>query len=189
MQLTRLTAAYRIAAEAHARQLRRGQAGVVYVDHPCEVADLVARDGGTESDVIAALLHYLVNEEALGLDEIERQFGAEVAALTTGLVRDPRWADLDLKARKAAQAEHLERQPAAVKRIKIADQTCNLRDLARDPQAWDVARARAYVAGATRVVAAIREASPTLAAKFDDARDRALAALAGSMDASAEDRE
>ncbi len=186
MQLTRLTAAYRIAAEAHARQLRRGQAGVVYVDHPCEVADLVARDGGTESDVIAALLHYLVNEEALGLDEIERQFGAEVAALTAGLVRDPRWADLDLKARKAA---HLERQPAAVKRIKIADQTCNLRDLARDPQAWDVARARAYVAGATRVVAAIREASPTLAAKFDDARDRALAALAGSMDASAEDRE
>ncbi len=186
MQLTRLTAAYRIAAEAHARQLRRGQAGVVYVDHPCEVADLVARDGGTESDVIAALLHYLVNEEALGLDEIERQFGAEVATLTAGLVRDPRWADLDLKARKAA---HLERQPAAVKRIKIADQTCNLRDLARDPQAWDVARARAYVAGATRVVAAIREASPTLAAKFDDARDRALAALAGSMDASAEDRE
>jgi hypothetical protein len=64
-----------------------------------------------------------------------------------------------------------------VRRIGIADQTANVRDVGRLPQGWDPADARACIAGAAEVVDACRGADPALEAAFDAARRQALATL------------
>lgn len=171
-----LTRAALAAAEAHKGQTRKGGA-VPYVNHVIEVAHLVAEAGGTPEMVAAAFLHDAVADGDATGTTVEAAFGPCIATLVAGLTDAPEWKTLPREARKRRQAEHMARAPRAIRRIKIADQTSNLRDLGRLPKGWDPAEARAYIAGAAIVVDACRGADAHLEAAFDAARARALAAL------------
>ena len=170
--LERVALAYLLAARAHAGQRRKGAGDIPYVNHVAEVARLVAAEGGSEDAVIAAILHDVVEDSAMTLADVEQDFGLEVSALVAALTDDPAWADLPAPERKRRQAARLPEAPKAARMIKIADQTSNLHDLARDPSAMPPAAARGYLDASREVVAACRDASPALAARFDEAAAR-----------------
>jgi guanosine-3',5'-bis(diphosphate) 3'-pyrophosphohydrolase len=163
-----LMAALDLAAKAHAGQRRKG-GRIPYINHPVEVARLVAEDGWPEAAVIAALLHDVVEDTDVALAQIEDSFGAEVAALVDALTDRPAWEALPRPQRKRKQAEHIASAPAAAKAIKIADQTSNVLDVGRLPKGWAPGEARAYVEETALVVAAARDAAPGLAAIYDAA--------------------
>jgi guanosine-3',5'-bis(diphosphate) 3'-pyrophosphohydrolase len=165
-----------MAARAHAGQRRKG-GDVPYVGHVIEVARLVAEDGWEAPVVAAALLHDVVEDSETTVAEIEAEFGAEVAGLVGALTDSEALAALPRPERKRRQAAHVAGAPAPARAIKIADQTSNLRDLARLPAGWSADDAEAYIAGTARVVAECRAVSPGLAALYDAAAVRARDAL------------
>jgi (p)ppGpp synthase/HD superfamily hydrolase len=171
-----LTRAALRAAEAHAGQTRKG-GEVPYVFHVIEVAHLVAHAGGTPEMVAAALLHDVVEDSDATGEDIARDFGPCIATLVEGMTDDPSWGDLPRDEKKRRQADHMAGAPRAVRRIKIADQTSNVRDVGRLPKGWAPEEARAYIAGAALVVDACRGSDAVLEAAFGVARAEALARL------------
>ena len=135
-----------------------------YVNHVIEVAHLVAEAGGTPEMVAAALLHDTVEDTEATETTIAAAFGPCIATLVAGLTDAPEWKALPREARKRKQAEHMARAPRAIRRIKIADQTSNVRDVGRLPKGWEAGEARAYIAGAALVVDACRGADAGLEA-------------------------
>ncbi len=171
-----ITRAALTAAEAHKGQTRKG-GEVPYVNHVIEVAHLVAEAGGTPEMVAAALLHDTVEDTGASEATIASAFGPCIATLVAGLTDAHDWKALPRADRKRWQALHMATAPRAIRRIKIADQTSNVRDVGRLPAGWEPADARAYIAGAAQVVEACRGADPGLEALFDRARAEALATL------------
>jgi guanosine-3',5'-bis(diphosphate) 3'-pyrophosphohydrolase len=137
----------------------------------------VAEAGGTPEMVAAALLHDTVEDSDATEATIAAAFGPCIATLVAGLTDVAEWKTLPRAERKRRQAAHMARAPRAVRRIKIADQTSNVRDVGRLPKGWEPAEARAYVAEAALVVDACRGADAGLEAAFDAARTQALATL------------
>ena len=135
----RFTDAVAYAAELHANQSRKAT-NIPYLTHLLAVCSLVLEDGGTEDEAIAALLHDGPEDQGgqAILDEIERRFGAQVAAKVDGLsdtLEDPKppWRE-----RKAAYLGRLREEPASVLRISLADKLHNLRSIAADGEGvWD----------------------------------------------------
>ncbi|WP_235937781.1 HD domain-containing protein [Pseudoroseicyclus tamaricis] len=168
-----------LAARAHVGQRRKG-GDVPYVGHVLEVAMLVAEAGGSAEEVTAAVLHDVVEDSDITLDALAEGYGPEVARLVEGCTDDPAWADLPRPERKSRQAAHLPGEPEGVKRIKLADQTSNVRDISRLPEAWPPSDAAEYLEGAERVVAACRGASPALEAAFDAAVAEAMQKSGGT---------
>lgn len=73
--------ALRFAAEAHAEQARKGKPAEPYLSHILTVAGLVAHYGGSEDQIIAAVLHDAVEDAggATMAERIRRAFGDRVA--------------------------------------------------------------------------------------------------------------
>src|SRR5436305_1156167 len=73
------------AARVHAVQRRKGTA-IPYVTHLLAVAAIVGENGGTEDEVIAALLHDAVEDQGgeARLADVRARFGVEVAAIVWG---------------------------------------------------------------------------------------------------------
>ncbi|WP_116082748.1 HD domain-containing protein [Tropicimonas sp. IMCC34011] len=166
--LQRLTLAYVIAAETHSGQRRKGSDVTPYINHPAEVARLVS-EHGTPDEVIAAVLHDTVEDGDVTLGDIRRDFGETVADIVEALTNPPDWEGLSRAEMKDRQAEHMADATLPVKRVKIADQTSNVRDFFRNPGAWDEAAAREYIDGAERVVDACRGTDALLEHLFDHA--------------------
>lgn len=174
---TRLLArAFRYAAAKHAGQMRKGEAKEPYINHPAEVAELVAEaTGGADPDlVVAALLHDVVEDTPTPNAEIATEFGADVAGLVAEVTDDK---SLPQAERKRLQVEHAPGLTLRAKVLKLADKTSNLRALATSPPAdWSPQRRRDYVAWGREVVAGLRGACPWLEARFDEAAAAADAA-------------
>jgi len=73
------------AQEAHAEQFRKS--GEPYIVHPVLVASIVAAITGDEAMVIAALLHDVVEDTHITIDDVSRDYGADVAHLVEGLTK------------------------------------------------------------------------------------------------------
>ena len=71
--------------ESHANQFRKS--GEPYIIHPILVAAIVASITNDESMAIAALLHDVVEDTDVSIDEIEERFGKDVAHLVSGLTK------------------------------------------------------------------------------------------------------
>jgi GTP diphosphokinase / guanosine-3',5'-bis(diphosphate) 3'-diphosphatase len=153
--MQKLLQAARFAAEKHARQRRKNAAADPYINHPIEVAEHLAQVGGItdETILIAALLHDTIEDTATTEEELAERFGAAVAGLVRECTDDKRLAKLE---RKRLQIVHAPHKSAGAKQIKLADKTCNLRALLRDPPAdWPLARRREYFEWAEQVVAGL----------------------------------
>ena len=74
--------ALRLAALAHAGQVRRAS-DVPYVAHAFAVAWILGRAGFGEDTVVAGLLHDVVEDTPVTLEEIESRFGPVVAAMVS----------------------------------------------------------------------------------------------------------
>ena len=116
-----------VAAElAHRDQLRKS--GEPYITHPLAVAQILAELGIGPITLAAALLHDTVEDTDYKLDQLEKDFGAEVAMLVDGVTK------LDkVKFGDHAQAETVRKMVVAMSRdirvlvIKLADRLHNAR--------------------------------------------------------------
>jgi GTP diphosphokinase / guanosine-3',5'-bis(diphosphate) 3'-diphosphatase len=80
-----LTKALEYSKKAHAFQTRKS--GEPYIIHPILVASIVASITNDEAMVIAALLHDVVEDTEINIDEISNLFGPDVAHLVEGLTK------------------------------------------------------------------------------------------------------
>jgi guanosine-3',5'-bis(diphosphate) 3'-pyrophosphohydrolase len=160
-----LTAAA-FAADRHRRQKRKDHEATPYINHPLEVARLLAEEGGVrDAEVLAAaLLHDVIEDTRTSRAELARRFGARIADLVAEVTDDKR---LPKQVRKRLQIEHAPQMSRAAALIKIADKTCNLRDLrGRPPKGWSRARRRGYFAHAKAVVDGLPVTKHPLLAAF-----------------------
>ena len=74
-----LARAYRVSAQAHRGQKRLS--GDDFVSHSVAVATILAEQQMDSTTIAAALLHDVVEDSDVSLDDIRRDFGPEVAEL------------------------------------------------------------------------------------------------------------
>jgi (p)ppGpp synthase/HD superfamily hydrolase len=120
--------ALRLAASAHRDQVRKGS-GIPYVEHPMAVALILDRSGFDEEVVIAGLLHDLVEDTDVTLDEVRRSFGDRVKEIVDACSEEK----LDAEGRKRPwldrKRDHLEavsRSNDEARAVVLADKMHNL---------------------------------------------------------------
>ncbi|MGA7912311.1 MAG: bifunctional (p)ppGpp synthetase/guanosine-3',5'-bis(diphosphate) 3'-pyrophosphohydrolase [Candidatus Dormiibacterota bacterium] len=122
--------AYERAAAAHTGQRRLS--GEEYVNHPLEVAAILADLELDAETIAAALLHDTVEDTNLTAEEVQREFGPEVAQLVDGVTKLGRIA---LRSDQQQQAENIRKMMVAMAEdlrvvlIKLADRLHNMRTL------------------------------------------------------------
>ena len=166
------------AADKHRNQRRKGEGAPPYINHPLEVARVLAEVGGVRDGVLlaAALLHDTVEDTNTSPAELEAQFGQEVAGIVAEVTDDKL---LDWRERKRLQVAHASHKTPRAKLLKLADKICNVRDLTVSPPGhWPAERRRAYFVWAREVIAGLRGTNASLEAMFDEWCDRGLSALA-----------
>lgn len=89
-----LEQAFTLASDAHVGQCRKS--GEPYIVHPILVASIVAELTGDEAMVIAALLHDVVEDTIITIEEIGFDYGADVAHLVEGLTKIDMIRDAEL---------------------------------------------------------------------------------------------
>ncbi|MFT3910057.1 MAG: HD domain-containing protein [Ferruginibacter sp.] len=125
-----LRRAFEIAAEAH-KTMRR-KSGEPYILHPLAVAKICAEEIGLGiRSTICALLHDTVEDTDLTLEDIQREFGAEIAKIVDGLTKISSVMD----ANTSQQAENFKKilltltDDPRVILIKLADRLHNMRTM------------------------------------------------------------
>lgn len=155
------------AAEKHANQRRRGARAQPYIQHPLEVAGLVAqallkRDTNL---IQAALLHDCLEDAEVTYSQIEEEFGADVAALVLEVTDDK---SLPKQTRKKLQIETAPNKSVRAQYIRVADKISNLRSILNDPPIdWTPERQREYVRWAKAVIDRLTCPPPALKEEFD----------------------
>lgn len=131
---TLLERAFYFAQGAHMGQYR--QSGEEFINHPVEVACILAELELDLTTIIAGLLHDVVEDTRVKIEEIEAQFGPEVALLVSGVTKLGRF---EYKSKEDTHAENLRRMFLAMGRdvrvilIKLADRLHNMRTLSHQP--------------------------------------------------------
>ena len=122
--------AYERALAAHAGQRRLS--GEEYVNHPMEVAAILADLELDAETLAAALLHDTVEDTPLTSEAVEEEFGPEVARLVDGVTKLGR---ISLRSDQQQQAENIRKMMVAMAEdlrvvlIKLADRLHNMRTL------------------------------------------------------------
>jgi len=122
--------AYEFARTHHAEQLRRS--GEEFILHPLGVAHILADMQMDETTLAAALLHDVVEDTEISLDEVKRKFGPEVAEIIDGVTKLDR---ISFANREEEQAENFRKMFVAMARdirvviIKLADRLDNMKTI------------------------------------------------------------
>jgi (p)ppGpp synthase/HD superfamily hydrolase len=155
------------AARKHTIQKRKGEAAEPYVNHLIEVASLAAdASGGRCELVVAALLHDVVEDQGVKIEEVAALFGSTVASIVAEVTDDKKLLKQVRKDKQVSEAPHKSHDASV---IKLADKTSNLRGLANSPPPWPIERKRDYVKWARAVVSGLPFKQPELLAKFEEA--------------------
>ena len=168
-EIAALLDAIMFAAEKHRMQRRKDADASPYINHPLALARLLAVDCGiNDLDVLrAAVLHDTVEDTETTIDELSARFGPTVAGIVQEVTDD---TALPAHERKALQIEHAAHKSTSAALVKLADKTCNLRDLAKaPPQGWPLKRRQDYFDWARLVVDGLPAVSPLLRQAFDNA--------------------
>lgn len=122
--------AYSFALNAHAGQKR--VSGDSYITHPLGVANILAELELDVVTIITGLLHDVLEDTSVSYDEIEQEFGDEVASLVNGVTK---LSSMEFRSKEEHQAETWRKMFVAMARdirvilVKLADRTHNMRTL------------------------------------------------------------
>lgn len=122
--------AYEFAREHHAAQTRAS--GEAFIEHPLEVANILATLEMDEPTIIAGLLHDILEDTDVSEKQVENNFGLGIASLIDGVTK---LSNIQFKSEQEHQAENLRKMFLAMAKdlrvvvIKLADRLHNMRTL------------------------------------------------------------
>jgi len=122
--------AFEFATRAHDGQERRS--GEAFIHHPFGAAKICANLRLDDETIAAALLHDVVEDTDVGIDEVRAEFGDEIANLVEGVTKLTR---IQFQSREHAEAENYRKMIVAMAHdvrvilIKLADRLHNMRTL------------------------------------------------------------
>lgn len=169
MEYARLLDAIVFAAAKHRNQRRKDAEASPYINHPLQLAHVLATEGEVTdvATLMAAVLHDTVEDTETTYEELCERFGQEIADVVMEVTDDKTLAKAERKQRQVEHAPHMSHRGALV---KLADKTCNLRDVANSPPTnWSLERKREYFDWARRVVDGLPPGNDRLRRAFDAA--------------------
>jgi guanosine-3',5'-bis(diphosphate) 3'-pyrophosphohydrolase len=122
--------AYDFSYRMHAGQTRKS--GDPYFVHPANVAGVIADLRLDTASVCAGLLHDVVEDTLVSLDDVEKQFGGEIATLVDGVTK---LSKINFTSKEDRQAENFRKMVVAMARdirvllVKLCDRVDNMRTL------------------------------------------------------------
>lgn len=128
--LSKIITAYEFAAKAHEGQTR--SSGQPYIIHPLAVSYILLELGMDTDTICAAMLHDVVEDTGVTLDEIKKRFGQDVAMLVDGVTKLTKIPTFD---KEEQQAENVRKMLLAMSQdirvmiIKLCDRLHNMRTL------------------------------------------------------------
>jgi len=167
-ELPRLIRAIDFAAERHRHQRRKDKRESPYINHPIALLQVLSVEASVHDvDVlIGAVLHDTLEDTETTARELEQQFGRVIADLVLEVTDD---TSLDHATRKRLQIETAPNKSPGATLIRLADKTCNLRDMiASPPHWWDDRRRAEYFTWARQVVDRLPRVHDRLLTIFDE---------------------
>jgi GTP pyrophosphokinase len=128
--LNRIREAYEFAEQAHHGQVRKS--GEPYILHPVAVAEILVNMQMDVLSIIAALLHDVVEDTTVPLEEVRTRFGEPCAAVVDGLTKLEK---IQFRSKEEQQNENYRKMFVAMAQdirvilIKLADRLHNMRTL------------------------------------------------------------
>src|SRR5262249_34675354 len=165
--VTSILKVLRFAAVKHRDQRRKDAEVSPYINHPIEVAELLARVGGITDLVIlqGVILHDTIEDTQTTPEELEAAFGPEVRRVVEEVTDDKR---LPKAERRRLQIEHAPHLSERAKQIKIADMISNVQSVTETPPTdWPLERRREYLDWTEQVMAGLRGCNQSLEYYYD----------------------
>ena len=162
-----LLAALDFAAHKHRGQRRNGTGDTPYVNHVIGVAHTLATVGGITDMVtlVAAVLHDTLEDTETTAAELEDRFGTDVCHLVQEVSDDK---SLPKQERKRLQVEHAPHLSDRAKCLKLADKTCNVRDVIQSqPVGWSLERRMDYLDWTEKSAVGCRGVNAALEEHYD----------------------
>ena len=128
--LSKIISAYEFASKAHEGQKR--SSGQPYIIHPLAVSYILLELGMDTDTICAAMLHDVVEDTPVTLQEVKKRFGQDVAMLVDGVTK---LNQVPIFSREEQQAENVRKMVLAMSQdirviiIKLADRLHNMRTL------------------------------------------------------------
>lgn len=125
--------AYELAKQAHGEQKRKS--GEPYFNHPLATAEALAEWKLDEQTVAAGLLHDVIEETSVTLEEIKKEFGDDIAFLVDGVTKigKIRYRGIEAKVENLRKFILYLSQDIRVILIKLADRLHNMKTLSALP--------------------------------------------------------
>jgi guanosine-3',5'-bis(diphosphate) 3'-pyrophosphohydrolase len=155
------------AARKHRMQRRKDHEASPYINHPIALMSVLCVEADVTDTAIlaAAALHDTIEDTETTLTELENEFGSQIAGIVAEMTDDK---NLPKAVRKQLQIERASHKSKEATLVKLADKTCNLRDMAsRPPETWDIVRRREYFEWAKAVVDGLPLIHPKLLELFE----------------------
>lgn len=165
--LSKLLQAASFSAKKHRYQKRKGNDAEPYINHPLEVANLLASVGNVADYEIlmAAILHDTVEDTKTTAEELTELFGENVCSMVLEVTDDK---SLPKQRRKELQIEHAPHLSFGAKQIKLCDKISNVTDVLNNPPAgWSQETRQNYIDWAGKVVDGLRGVNKDLEDYFD----------------------
>ena len=162
-----LARAMSFAAHKHRDQRRKDVEASPYINHPIALFDHLVNVGDvTDTETLcAALLHDTIEDTETTEGELTGTFGTFISGIVKEVTDDKA---LPKTRRKKLQIEHAPYLSTRAKAVKLADKTCNLRDVAENPPGdWSLKRRQNYFDWARQVIDGLRGEWPVLETAFD----------------------
>lgn len=111
---------------------QKRQSGEPYIIHPLAVSGLLAQMKMDVASIVTGLLHDTVEDTATTLEQVQKEFGPEIAQLVDGVTKI---SAISFKSSHEKQAENFRKMILAMAKdlrvilVKLADRTHNMRTL------------------------------------------------------------
>ena len=133
--MEKISKAFDFAYKAHKGQKRKAS-DIPYIIHPIEVAVILIKQKAKDNVVIAGLLHDVVEDTSITLEEIRKEFGEEIARLVDGATEPLELRKEDEKTnwkkRKRHTIKFIKKADSDLKMLSCADKLANIKSKIED---------------------------------------------------------